>query len=98
MVIDVTRTGGLANLRRRVRVDTEELPPQQRDRLDALVESLDLDDLEQRSPIQGPGADHFQYDISISRDDRERRLAIDDSELPDDLLEIVDLLFEGEPS
>jgi hypothetical protein len=98
MLIDVTRTGGLANLHRRVSVDTEELPPEQRDRLTVLVENLDLDDLEQRSPVEGPGADHFQYDILISRGDRERHVVIDDSELSDDLHELVDLLFEGEAS
>jgi hypothetical protein len=98
MVIEVTRTGGIANLRRRVRVDTDELPAEQRDRLTALVESLDLDDLEQRSPLQGRGADQFVYDIAISQGDRQRELIIDESELPDHLLQLVDALLEDQRS
>lgn len=98
MVIEVTRTGGLANLRRRVRVDTEDLPFEQSDRMTSLVGRLDIDDLEERSPIRGSGADRFEYDITITQRGREHRVIIEESRLPEDLLEFLDLLFEGQRS
>ena len=98
MLIEVTRTGGLANLRRRVQVDTEELPAEQRDHVTSLVEGLDLDDLEQRSPLRGPGADRFEYDITITQGGREQHVFIEESRLSDDLQELLNLLFEGQRS
>lgn len=96
MLIEVTRTGGLPNLRRHVRVDTEKLLPDQRDRLGSLMATLDLDDLEDRSPLRGGEPGRFEYDITIAGGNRDRRVVVEDSLASDELLELLDLLFDGE--
>jgi hypothetical protein len=95
MVVEVTRTGGIANLRRHVRIDSDELPSEQRDHLSALVSRLDLDELEERSPMRGRGADRFEYDIVVTEQGRERHVVVDESRLSRDLQKLLELLLDG---
>lgn len=93
MRVELTRSGGLGGLRLTAAVDSDELPEAEARRVEALVAEIDLDDLAQRSPMRGSGADRFQYDVVVS--DRAARHEITASEdaAPSELRALIDWLL-----
>jgi hypothetical protein len=82
--------GGLANLRLAGEVDTRDLPEELalevRERLDPAA----LRRYAQRPP--GPGADGQEVQLTITRDQTTHELQLDESNLPDEVLETLDTL------
>jgi hypothetical protein len=97
MRLELIRSGGIANLRTRRSLDTASLSPDEGRRLEALLDETDIEGLERRSPIRGPGADRFQYDLRVAREGTERRVVISESEVPPSLSTVLEeVLSRGE--
>ncbi len=80
------RSGGLFAgnvLATSVSVD-EELAP--------LVSQADLPGLAERSPISGPGADTYQYELVLEGDGPPRRVVVQQTAVPDELRPLIDWL------
>jgi hypothetical protein len=88
--LDVIRSGGFANLRVPAHLDTSELPPEEAQEIEALVAELDLESLAERSPLRGRGADRFQYDLTVTREDEEHRVIASESEVSPELRALID--------
>lgn len=96
MRLDVVRSGGFANLRVPAHLDTSELPPNEAQEIEALVGQIDLESLAQRSPLRGRGADRFQYDLKVIRDEEEHRVIASESEVSPELRALIDrVLTQG---
>lgn len=95
MLIDGTRTASSLSLRREVHVDSADLRADDRERLTTLIDRLNLDDLERRSPIRGSGADRFQYELHFKDDLGEHNCVIDESCLSPELRNLIELLFNA---
>lgn len=96
MRLDVIRSGGFANLRVPAHLDTSELPPEEAQEIEALVAQLDLESLAERSPLRGRGADRFQYDLTVTREEEEHRVTASESEIPPQLRALIDrVLTQG---
>ena len=95
MVIELTRTAEVTSLRRDVHVDTDELSDNVRQRVDACMQQLDLDELEARSPMHGSGADRFTYSITVTDGETVRRVVIDHSRVAGELRALIELLLDG---
>lgn len=90
MRLDVVRSGGFANLRVPAHLDTSELPPEEAREIEALVGQVDLAGLAERSPLRGPGADRFQYDLKVTREEGEHRVIASESEVSPELRAVID--------
>lgn len=90
MRLDLIRTGGFANLRRPASLDTDDLPPGEASEVERLVGEMDLSDLAARSPLEGRGADRFQYDLTVVRDGHEQRVIAAESEVSPGLRAVID--------
>ncbi len=99
MRLDVVRSGGFANLRVPAHLDTSELPPEEAQEIEALVAAIDLGSLAERSPLRGRGADRFQYDLTVTRDQEEHRVTASESEVSPELRALIDrVLTQGTAS
>jgi len=94
--IALRRSGGI--LPRRVletHTREQDLEPQEAERLRALVAAGDLDRLAARSPITGPGADMYQYDLRVDDGHREHRILISGTAIPEELRSLIELLEDA---
>jgi hypothetical protein len=95
MRIEVTRTASGGGLRRAVRVDSDDLPPEHRKQLTTCVRRLDIDDLEAQSPLCGLEGDRFRYEITFREKRRVRHVIVDESRLSKELEALLELLLDG---
>ncbi len=94
MRVELTRSGGFANLTLRRSLDTNDLPPEEARALIRLVERADLAGLSKRSPIRGSGADRFQYDLTITRGDEKQHVSVAEGKVTSELRALIDKLLE----
>jgi hypothetical protein len=73
--------------------DSAELPESEAERLQTLVEAIDLDDLAQRSPLRGRSADRYQYDLLVSDKGKRREITASEDAAPPELRALVDWLL-----
>jgi hypothetical protein len=91
--ISLRRSGGI--LPGRVlesSVREEELEPEEAERVRTLLDAADVPALAARSPVTGPGADMYQYELEVERDDSKHCVRIAGSAVPDRLKPVVELL------
>lgn len=87
------RTGGLfAGNVLQTTVIEQELSDAQGAELGELLGPVDIDQLAARSPIRGPGADRFQYDLTVERGGQGRRVIVSAGAVPDELAPLIDWL------
>jgi emfourin len=80
------RTGGLfAGNELTTSLSQEELP----DELQKLVGEADLPSLAKRSPIQGSGADTYQYELVVEGEHGPRQVVVDQTAIPDELRPLI---------
>ncbi len=91
----MTRSGGFAGLSVRAALDTAELEPGDAQALQALVDGVDLDELARRSPLRGTGADRFQYDLTVTDGDRQRRVLASEAAAPPELRALLDRVLSS---
>lgn len=93
--VEFQRSGGVAGAILATSVDTGELPPSEAAELTELVDRVDLSALEGRSPEPGSGRpDRFQYDLTITVEDRRYRVSLGETDVPDELRPLLGRLLE----
>ncbi len=92
MVIEFERTGGFAGMRIATRVDTTALPDDEAASLDSLVKDAGFFDLPARIASPAPGADRFQYALTVEAKGRRHTVQVGEAALPDALRPLVDKL------
>lgn len=85
MNIHFERSGGFAGLRATQDVDSTDLSPQERSELDRLVEAAHFFDLPADVRAAKPGADRFQYKLTMKDGSREHTVGIDEAATPESL-------------
>jgi hypothetical protein len=93
MRVELTRSGGLAAVEQSTALEIEALAERDAERLKALVEAIDLDDLAQRSPLRGKGADRYQYDLVVSDQGRRHEITVSEDAAPPELRVLADWLL-----
>ncbi len=90
MKLFLKTAGGIGNIRIRGAIDTQELPPALARRVRTVFAPERLDALAR----PGQMADGLQYEVDVVRGDRVRRLLIDESSAPDDLIDTLQDLVQ----
>lgn len=92
MLVRLVRTGGIAGLRVRAEVDSEQLPPAQKREMKKLVEEAKLFD-QPAKPGGRAMPDQFQYEITIEDQGKTHSFVTNEAAASDQLLELVDWLI-----
>jgi hypothetical protein len=92
MKVRFVRTGGVAGMRLAVTLDSETLSAREAARLKRLIGRAAS--IEASPPATGPrpGADRFQYRLTVEEGGRTRRLELDDASVPPALRPLLDYL------
>ena len=91
--VSLARSGGLfAGNALEAVVDEQELSADERQELDQALEGVDLQDLAARSPLAGPGADAYQYELTVECGDECNRMVVSGREPPDELRPLISML------
>jgi len=92
MRVSLKKSGGIAGLKVRAEVDSEELSPAREQKMKDLVEQANL--LQQPAKPGGRSMpDQFQYEITIEDQGKTHSFVTSDSAASDELLELVDWLI-----
>ena len=94
MHLELTRSGGLAGLRRTAVVDDSVLPPDDVRTLRALVDQASVFDLPATIRSTGSRADRFQFHLTIDDGERRHTVDVDDGAVPALLRPLIDWLME----
>jgi hypothetical protein len=94
MNIHFERSGGFAGLRLSHDLDSAELSPDDGKELDRLVEAAHPFDLPGVIRAANPGADRFQYKLTLKAGPREHTVAVDEAAVPDSLRPLLNWLME----
>lgn len=94
MRIELTRSGGFANLTLRRSLDTNDLSSEEARALTRLVDRADLAGLSKKSPIRGSGADRFQYDLTITHGDEKQHVSVAEGKITSELRALIDKVLE----
>ena len=84
------RTGGLVAfkpLETSVAIDDE--PGEDAAELARLLDEADVPGLAQQSPAPGPGADQFEYQLTVEREGERHEIALGQSQVPGDLRPLI---------
>ncbi len=86
--IELARSGGLAGITVRSSLDTSQLPPEEAEAVEALVERADLGRLPAPEPRPG-GADRFQYDLAVTRGEERHVVSVGETEVTPELRQLI---------
>jgi hypothetical protein len=96
--IALRRTGGLlAGHVLESSLDTRELDPEEAEGLRALLVTAGIPALAARSPITGPGADMYQYELVVTSEEEAHRIVVSGRAVPDELRPLIELLERRAP-
>ncbi len=91
--VSFRRTGGLfAGGVLNVSVSADDLDAPAREALQRCLEQADLEVLAEHSPITGPGADIYQYDIVLEHGGRRAQVVVAQTAVPDNLRPLIEWL------
>ncbi len=101
MRIVCERSGGFAGLTTRTEVDSETLTAAQKRELQRLIEQSQLLDQSAKRSGKQSGkkrqakavADGFQYDLTVTTEDAEHSLTLNDGTVSEDMLALLDWLM-----
>jgi hypothetical protein len=82
MIIRVERSGGFAGLAQRAEIDTGALDPQDRQKLQDLVESTGFFQAPPSPEGDPGGADRFQWQITVERGSDQHTVTLHEGSLP----------------
>lgn len=89
MRLQFERSGGVAGMRLGTVIDSSELTPDESTRLEEIVKNSGFFDLPPELP-KSPGADRFQYTVTIETPDRRHTVRMDDGAAPVPLRPLLD--------
>lgn len=87
------RSGGLfAGDRLETSVDLAALTQEDAAEIEHDLAAVDLEALARSSPLRGPGADGYQYDLTVQRGGETREVTVGETAVPDELRPLIDRL------
>jgi hypothetical protein len=92
MIVRLVKSGGIAGLKVRAEVDSEQLAPAQQREMKKLVEGAKLFD-QPAKPGGRPMPDQFQYEITVEDEGKAHSFVTNEAAASDELLELVDWLI-----
>jgi hypothetical protein len=94
MQIDFERSGGFAGLSLRLSLDTKQLPPAGATALEKMIQDSGFFDLPAQIQSGAPGADRFEYRVTITSQPLTHSLVVNEAAVPDTLQPLLDHLTE----
>ena len=85
MRIHFERTGGFAGMRVAATIDTQSLSPEQANEIEDMVKGVNFFDLPGELEAPDPGADRFQYRLTINTEGRTHTIEVGEAAAPDEL-------------
>jgi len=85
MRVTVERSGGIAGIRKSSSVSTDQLAPEAAQRLSDLVKSAGFHELAPVIRSAQPGADRFQYKITVESENGSHTVLVDEGAMPPSL-------------
>ena len=82
-------------MRLTVTLDTEQLPPEEANRLSRLIAAAALFDQPPSLKSGAPGADRFQYRVTVEEGERRKKVEMDESSAPKALRPLLDYLIDS---
>ena len=101
MKVRFIQSGGFAGLRRAAALDSDALPPQQKRDIETLVERAGFFELPDKIEAPTPGADRFQYRLTVESGGRQHTVQVGDGAVPprlEPLLEKLRAAAQPEPA
>ena len=89
MKISYRRTGGFAGMILTYDIDVDNLPPEEANELETLVSEADFFTLPAEINAETPGADQFQYTLTIETDQAQHTVECGDAAMPKNLQPLV---------
>lgn len=94
MRIYFVRSGGLAGIRMTTTIDSEMLSPEEVQKLREMLEAAGFFDLPPIIAPNAPGADRFQYELTVESEDRQHTVEIYESAIPAELRPVLEWLTQ----
>jgi len=92
MRVHFERTGGMAGMRLTATIDGEALAPDEQRQLEELVTAADFFALPGRLATPSPGADRFQYRVTVERGDQRHTVVVEEAASPPALRPLMEWL------
>jgi len=93
LTVSFRRTGGLfAGNVLAASVSVDNLGDAEQETLRRYLEQADLESLAERSPITGPGADTYQYNITVDDGTKRSEVTVTQTAVPDNLRPLIEWL------
>jgi hypothetical protein len=92
MIVRLVKSGGIAGLKVRAEVDSEQNAPAQQREMEKLVEAAKLFD-QPAKPGGRAMPDQFQYEITVEDEGKTHSFVTNEAAASDELLELVDWLI-----
>jgi len=89
MNIRVERSGGFAGIRQTRSISSGELSGEEAKKMTDLVEAARFFELPEVLRSSTPGADRFQYNVSVETGDRKHAVQVDETALTDGLRALI---------
>ncbi|MCL4530132.1 MAG: hypothetical protein M1282_12040 [Chloroflexi bacterium] len=94
MRIEFVRSGGFAGISLTARVDSEKLAPDEKAALEKKISDASFFDLPGQIKPTPPGADMFEYSLTISSPPRTHTVIVSETVVPDKLRPLLDHLTD----
>ena len=95
MTVQFERSGGFAGIRTTATIDAGSLSPEEARRLRELVDNAGFFDLPPVLSASAPGADRFQYKITIETGNRKHTVELSDAAAPASLRPLLQWLTQA---
>jgi hypothetical protein len=92
MIVDFVRSGGFTGMRLAATIDSQKLPEEEAAQLQGLVDAADFFSLPRRLRSAGPGADRFQYSVTIATDGHRHTVQAGEDAVPPTLNPLIEYL------
>ena len=89
MKIQLKRTGGFTGIPLNVAIDTDQYEDDEKNALSALVDAAHFFSLPEKIQSAGPGADRFQYRITVETSGKSHTVDVGESAVPDSLQPLI---------
>ena len=89
MHIHFERSGGVTGMRIEATIDTENLSQDEAQKLQLLIQEARFFDLPAETSSSMPGADQFQYRLTVETGEQQNSIEISDGAVPDQLQPLI---------
>ena len=89
MKIQLKRTGGFTGIPLNVAIDTNQYEEDEKNALSALVDAAHFFSLPEIIPSTSPGADRFEYRITVETSGKSHTVEVGESAVPDSLQPLI---------